>query len=167
MALIGPSRRMARRLLLLLGLTCVASLIGCGSSPREQQAPGADAAPYEGCSSSEFSLPLVETGSQGRLTLTVVQAVPDPPAKFENVWTVEVTDANGAPVEDVEIVLAEAFMPVHGHAGDPAPTIEQVGSATSRVTIHFTMRGPWEVRLDLASQRAGSDHVVFDVCVAG
>jgi len=32
--------------------------------------------------------------------------------------------------------------------------------------VPFTMRGPWEVRLDLVSPRAGSEHVVFDVCVA-
>jgi hypothetical protein len=151
---------------LLLGLTWVASVAGCGSSTREQATPGTDAAPYAGCSPSEFALPLTRAGDEGRLTVSVVQVNPDRPAKYENVWTMEVEDRGGTAVEDAEIAFAETFMPAHSHPGDPAPTAERTGAAEFSVTLHFTMRGPWEVRLDLVSQRAGSDHVVFDVCVA-
>jgi hypothetical protein len=141
------------------------AVLGCGSSP-EQQAPVADAAGYDLCSVSRLTLPLTETGGGGQLAAAVVDAAPNPPAKHDNVWMLELLDANGARLEDAEISFVETFMPVHEHAGVPAPTAERTESARFRLRVPFMMRGPWEVRLDLVSQRAGTDRIVFDVCVA-
>jgi hypothetical protein len=57
-------------------------------------------------------------------------------------------------------------MPLHGHDGRPASTVEAADAPGEFLgTIHFMMRGSWEVQLDIASPSAGDDHVVFRVCV--
>jgi hypothetical protein len=132
---------------------------GCSSTP-EQAAPAqaaADAAPYEGCTPSEFSLPWTQSSKTGRSAATLLEAAPTPPAKHGNLWRVE--------VEGGAITSAETYMPVHDHFGVPAPTVEPAGPSTSRLALDFMMRGPWQVRLNLASAEAGPDQVVFDVCV--
>jgi hypothetical protein len=95
-----------------------------------------------------------------------VAAEPNPPAKHDNRWTLQVEDTSGAPLDDAQVSFVETYMPVHDHAGVPAPTAEASAPATFSLQVPFMMRGPWEVRLDLSSQRAGTDRVVFDVCVA-
>jgi len=150
----------------MLGIAWTALLCGCGSSAPEQQASEPDAASYGACTASRLSLPLIEPGEGGHLVAALVQAVPNPPAKHDNTWTLEVQDPSGALLDDAQLVFAETYMPVHDHAGVPEPFAEPAGPATFRLRVPFMMRGPWEVRLDLRSQRAGSDRVVFDVCVA-
>jgi hypothetical protein len=154
------------RPLQILGIAWTALLWGCGSSSPEQQASAPDAASYGACSVSRLSLPLIEAGKEGKLGAALVRAEPNPPAKHDNTWSLEVKDPSGAPLDDAELVFAETYMPVHDHAGVPEPSAEPAGPAAFRVRVPFMMRGPWEVRLDLRSQRAGSDRVVFEVCVA-
>jgi hypothetical protein len=158
------------RLFPVLGIAWAVAVLGCGSSSPDQNPPandaGADAAAYGACAVSALALPLTQSGKSGRLAATLVAAEPNPPAKHDNTWTVRVQDTSGAPLDDAQIASAETYMPVHDHAGVPAPTAEETEPATFSVEVPFMMRGPWEVRLDLSSQRAGSDRVVFDVCVA-
>ena len=141
------------------------AVLGCGSSP-DEQAPMADAAGYAVCAPSRLTLPLTETGPGG-LAVAVVDAAPNPPAKHDNVWTLAVKDENGALSSTTpRLRFIETYMPVHEHSGVPAPTAERDESGVFRMQVPFMMRGPWEVRIDLVSQRAGTERVVFDVCVA-
>jgi hypothetical protein len=138
----------------------------CGSSSPDPAPaiPAGDAASFS-CNAPPWSIPMSQDGSAGHLTATVVGAMPEAPAKHNNVWTVEVLDKNRAPVADTEIALAQTSMPVHGHLGDPPPTVELATPATFRLAFDLAMRGKWNVRLDLTSATAGSDEVVFEVCV--
>jgi hypothetical protein len=146
---------------------------GCGSeSPQRAKAstlPDApDATDYAGCPStiSELAPGLVATGAMERSKVRLIAADPMPAAKYLNEWTLSLEDLDGAALPDAAITRLETFMPVHGHPGQPPAEAFPLESAgTVRAELHFTMRGPWEVRLDVASPSRGSDQVVFDVCV--
>jgi hypothetical protein len=89
-----------------------------------------------------------------------------PARKYTNDWTLALTSVDGEPLDDVTITRLEAFMPVHDHFSRPPADTEplEAGSEFS-ATVHFTMRGPWEVQLEASSASAGDDYVVLDVCV--
>ena len=115
-----------------------------------------------------FSTGGVSAGESGVLRASLVNATPSSPARFLNVWTLEFQTADGVAADDAEVTQIETFMPVHGHPGQPAATAEPRSEpGRYRAELHFTMRGPWQVRLDVASPSAGSDHFVFEVCVGG
>jgi hypothetical protein len=115
-----------------------------------------------------FTSGVVAAGESGVLRALLVNATPSSPAKFLNVWTLEVQAADGAAAGDAEVTQLETFMPAHGHPGQPAATAEPMNDpGRFRAELHFTMRGPWEVRLGVASPSVGSDHFVFQVCVGG
>jgi hypothetical protein len=123
----------------------------------------------------------VAMGENGEVMARVIAAAFVPAQRLKkNVWTVELTSADGAPLEDVELVKACAYMPVHGH-GKPPREVEPLAEP-GRFTLdflNFTMRGPWEVQLAVdtgsgatdgrgtscAPGETGSDYVAFEVCV--
>jgi hypothetical protein len=129
-----------------------------------------DAAEFEGCpdSTPEFTLGMSASGRDGKITASLRDASSAPPTRYFNDWTLAFSDADGAPLEDVEIILARAYMRVHGHYGTPDPTLHQLADEPSVFELqrlNLFMRGPWEVQLILKSDSLGEDHVVFDVCV--
>jgi hypothetical protein len=155
---------------------CVALFAGCGdddgtdSDPVHVHDAGLSDGSYEEVpcpeDTPEFAIGMEAVGEEGAITGRLLDADPAPPRKFENDWSVEFVDADGEPLEDVEVVRAWPFMPVHGHDGfyDPdVSALEEPGRY--RVDrINMWMRGPWEVHFMLTSESAGDDHVVFDVC---
>lgn len=143
-----------------IGTHCLLLIAATGCSNATEPAappPSGDAAPYAGCTPSPLALPLTETSRVGHLAVTVVEAAPLLPTKHANAWTVEVDGA--------EVASAETYMPVHGHPGDPAPTVERAGASSFRLALDFSMRGPWEVRVNLVTTGGESDQAVFEVCV--
>lgn len=118
-------------------------------------------------STPEFVLGLEATGKDGHVTARLLDADWIPPRKGTNDWSVEFLDADGMPVEDMEITKAESFMPVHNHDGRYPPTITALDDpGTFQLdNINLHMGGPWEVRFTVDSESAGSDYIVFNVCV--
>jgi hypothetical protein len=131
----------------------VALLASCGSD---------DPAPIV---ADEFVLPLVKASRDGALSVSLIEASLSPPARGNNTWTLEVSDADGNPVEalDFSVVL---YMPAHKHGSSPTTVTEgTVAGEYSVSRINFTMSGVWEVRLISAGELADRD-VVFYVDVA-
>jgi hypothetical protein len=129
-----------------------------------------DAAEFEGCPESTpvFELGMSSAGEQGRITVVLHEASAVPPVRYFNDWALEFTDADGAPLEDVEVVRARAYMRVHNHYGTPDPRVaqrEDEPAVFDLERINLFMRGPWEVQLTLRSESAGEDDVVVHVCV--
>jgi hypothetical protein len=167
-------RLVSPRLASVAAIAACTALAGCGSDRDPARAPVerpdsgtvTDAicpndVPY-------FSRGVVAAGESGVLRALLVDTKPSSPAQFLNVWTLEFQTTDGAAAGDAEVTQLETFMPVHGHPGQPAATAEPMGEpGRYRAELHFTMRGPWQVRLDVASPSAGSDHFVFEVCVGG
>lgn len=128
----------------------------------------ADAATFVPCPDSipEFAAGATFTGRDGHLQVKLVEASHIPARKYRNDWVLEVTDAGGEPVADVRILRLEAFMPVHGHFSRPPAEVDPLATPGQvNVTIHFIMRGPWEVQIELMSKSVGADYAVMNVCV--
>jgi len=111
----------------------------------------------------EFSVGLSKSGEL--LTATFVSADPAPPGMDDNTWVLALTDADGMPVEDLDIV-ATPWMPDHDH-GTP---IEVEVSATGTPgeyelsPVNLFMAGYWEVTLDV-SMGDDQDSMMFGFCV--
>jgi hypothetical protein len=131
---------------------------------------GADAAEFEGCPESTpvFEVGMSTPGRAGRIMAVLRDASDLPPARYFNDWTLAFTDAAGAPLEDVDVVKARAYMRVHDQYGLPDPSVARRAvepAAFDFKRLNLFMRGPWEVQLSLRSESAGEDDVVVDVCV--
>lgn len=129
-----------------------------------------EAAEFEGCPDTvpEFFLGMSTTSGDGSLKAALLAAAPAPPAKFFNDWTVEFRSADDAPLEDVTIRSARAFMPVHGHYGTPDPRQTQHEDEPAEFdldALNLFMRGPWQVKLAVSSPSSGQADLVFEVCV--
>jgi photosystem II stability/assembly factor-like uncharacterized protein len=161
---------MKRRWHLGLWWAVIVVALGCSDSSEDARGPidESDAAAFVACPDSipELEPGVSFTGREGMIRVEVLDASPMPARKYKNEWTIALTDASGEPLDDVEITRLEAYMPVHEHFSRPPAEVERLEDAGQLgATIHFIMRGPWEVQLEASSPSAGDDYVVLDVCV--
>ena len=177
-------------------MCCVAAVLtlGCAADP-EPTAPGMTTSPEAEAEAARcpvdtpvFSAApdsgLLVLGNRNIVQGRIVQAEPAQPERFENDWTVQFSDAAGAPLDDLTIANACAFMPVHGHGGVPKEVVKS-GPATFTLTgLNLFMRGPWEVQLAVSSvsaagataleatscdrdrRQAGNDLLIFRACIS-
>ena len=88
----------------------------------------------------------------GTLRARLIKASPvHPTKKAVNNWTVQFMDEHGAPLEDVEVAAACAYMPVHQHGTGPLNGTKMLSEPGQFELdyLNFIMRGPWEVQLVL------------------
>lgn len=106
-------------------------------------------------------------GKDERMKISLVEASPAPPQKYENDWTIQLSDMDGEPVTDATITEVEPFMTVHGHDGLFIPEVASAdGAGQFQVDrINMWMGGPWEVRFTVDSESLGEDYIVFQVCI--
>jgi hypothetical protein len=78
-------------------------------------------------------------------------------------WTLQVTDADGQPVEDAEITV-EGGMPQHGHGLPTAPLVtESLGNGQYRVEgMKFHMPGWWVTTFKIA-RNGTTDSATFNL----
>lgn len=106
-------------------------------------------------------------GLKVRLLEVVVEEQPQPPDRGINTWTFEITDAAGAPVEDVAVRL-RPWMPDHGHGTTPAeyPGVPAGAGRYSVGPFNLFMSGLWEFTVRL--ERGGElDDAKFGFCLEG
>lgn len=107
-------------------------------------------------------------GNPGGMTVRILSSDPmRARQKVRNDWVVEVLDASGAPVTDVEATAASAWMEVHMHFGLPAPKIMKQPEPGRFLldNINFSMRGPWDVQLTLQRGEARPETAKLSICV--
>ena len=127
---------------------------------------------------------LLVVGNRSTVQGRIVQAEPAQPERFENDWTVQFSDPTGMPLDDLTIASACAFMPVHGHGGEPKEVVKSGAATFSLMGLNLFMRGPWEVQLavragaledaaqseatscDRDRRQTGSDLLVFRACIS-
>ena len=148
-----------------------ATLVACSSSAKvsaDSASLEADAADYEGCPDlPAFVVGLKAKGKDGKIDATLLDASPSPPRRYLNVWTLKLMDGHDHPVSDAEVTAIRTYMPLHGHAGTPAADAEMTGDAGEmHADLNFTMRGYWEVQVNVSSPSAGDDYIMFPVCIA-
>jgi hypothetical protein len=156
-------RRLAAAIALATGLAAAA----CGDDMPAPDDAG-DAAGYAACSDTlpELAVGLTTLGEHGRIQARLLDASRFPARKYANEWTLELANAEGDALGDAQVTRLATFMPVHGHYGRPAAEHEALAEpGRLRATIHFTMRGPWQVQITATSATAGDDDLIFEVCV--
>jgi hypothetical protein len=90
-------------------------------------------------------------GKHGLVKARILEASHIPPLVMssENTWTVQLTDMEDAPLEDVAIAQACLFMTVHRHGvslpGDDVNAMQR--GQFELKNMNFFMRGPWEIEL--------------------
>lgn len=110
----------------------------------------------------DYALGLAKTGE--RWTVTFVEALPAPPTRGDNTWTMRVTDAAGAPVPGLELSVSP-FMPDHMHGTTVETVVMEIGDGKYALDpVNLFMPGLWEVTLELGSE-SSEDEVTFAFCV--
>jgi hypothetical protein len=113
-----------------------------------------------------FVAGMSKTGANG-YAFALDDAVPSPPAKTDNVWTVAVTEPGGAAATSVGMT-AVPFMPDHGHGTPIGAVATAVGDGSFTIEpINLWMPGLWEIRLAATDGDTALDQVVFRFCVDG
>jgi len=126
---------------------------------------------------------LLVMGKRNTVQGRIIQADPAQPERFENDWTVQFSDPTGVPLDNLTISNACAFMPVHGHGGEPKEVMASGAATFTLVGLNLFMRGPWEVQLAVSAgpaaavaqsettscdrdrRQPGSDLLVFRACI--
>jgi len=148
--------------MLLLSFTAAA----CGGSEDPVQSPPPDDGVCANDTRGEtYAAGMSFEGEKG-LTVTLEDAIPAPPVALENTWTIEITDAAGAPVVGATLV-AEPIMS-HGGNRHGTPTkvgITELGGGRYRLSpVYLNMVGFWNTTIRIT---AGSvaDEVELGFCV--
>jgi len=107
----------------------------------------------------------MEAAGAAGLTARLLAAEPAPPARFANVWSIEIVDASQQSVADATVTVTP-WMPDHGH-GTPIETVVTNDAGTYTLNpVHLWMPGLWEIRID-AQAAAVSDRMTFRFCIDG
>ena len=112
----------------------------------------------------EFVAGMQKLGTNGKITFTLVQAVPAPPARGDNTWTVQLTTAGAAaPVTGAGMVVTP-HMPDHTHTpvSDQGSAMPEAGKYSA--PVNMWMPGLWQTTIQ-ANAGADSDKAVFVFCV--
>lgn len=159
-------RRLGRPLALLSTLMLV--LTGCDPNEDDDD-DGDDEGSAAGCATEmrddTYTLGMEKSGAA--VTVRFVDAMPAPPDRGDNTWTVEVIDtATGTPLDDVELSV-EPFMPDHQHGTSIAchVTAVEAPGQFELAPVNLFMPGLWEVRLHFTLADATTDQVNFNFCV--
>lgn len=109
---------------------------------------------------------LSKAGTNG-FEMRLVESQPAPPAKGDNIWTVQLLDDTGAAVDGATL-SAVPFMPDHGH-GTPitAETTPMGADGMYEIApINLWMPGIWDVTVDIDASGT-TDQVVYTFCIDG
>jgi hypothetical protein len=160
--------------LLAIGLLSSVGVLGCGSDDAGET-DGPATTVTKACEGFEtpfdtYASGIEKTGEQGLLRVVLVDALPAPPNRGLNAWTMQTLDAStGTPLDDVTLLDVTPFMPDHGHGTSVFPTHEWHGQdgLCDVGDIDFRMPGVWEVSFEMMTADSTTDKVVFAFCVEG
>ncbi len=115
----------------------------------------------------ELAVGTLAEGTEKRIHAKVVKVDPLPLGRGTSDWELRFQTQDGEPLTDITVTRAYTYMPVHDHDGTFEPKVSPLDEAGHYEFdgFNFTMRGPWQVRIDLSSDAAGDDHFILDVCV--
>lgn len=158
---------------MLRGLPFVAALAlaACDSDDGENNDESNDEGTESGaqdCSAETrddtYMLGLTKAGEQ--VQVKFVEAVPAPPARFDNTWTVELLDMDGAPMPDMAIEVTP-FMPDHQHGSTVVTHVEPAEVPGQYVLdpVNLHMPGLWDVTIDVTLPDSTTDSVTFTFCI--
>jgi hypothetical protein len=112
----------------------------------------------------EFVAGMQKLGEDGKITFTLVQATPAPPARGDNTWTVQLTTAGAAAPVTGATMIVTPHMPDHTHApvSDQGQAMPEAGKYSA--PVNMWMPGLWRTTIQ-ATSGTDSDKAVFVFCV--
>ena len=110
---------------------------------------------------------LLVASADGQVKVTIRSSEPAAPARGDNRWTIELTDASDQPLSGASIV-AVPFMPAHGHGSSKAPVVtSRTDGAYDVDPLYFSMPGVWRVTFHVTPAQGTRSDAIFYVCIAG
>lgn len=113
----------------------------------------------------EFVAGLSKVGQSGKLTFTLVESTPAPPARGDNVWILQLTSqAAAAPVSNA-VMTVTPYMPDHQHAAQVDAVITPMSEPGKYKLdpVNLWMGGLWQTTIEVEGQDA--DKAVLAFCV--
>jgi hypothetical protein len=134
------------------GATTGASTSVCDSDPRAEV----------------YAVGLSAAAMDGTVKVSFVDAMPTPPTKGMNTWTIQLTDAKGQPVNGASITVVP-FMPDHGHGSSISPQVMPMDMAGNYQVslLDLFMPGIWDVTLTITPASGPMENLKFTFCVDG
>lgn len=110
---------------------------------------------------------LEKTGLGGRIKARLLDAAPNPPAKGDNVWRLQLTDSAGTPIDGATIVTTP-WMPDHEHGTSIKSRTTPVGrnGEYELGPVNLFMPALWEVTMKVTDGQR-DDSVVYAFCIEG
>lgn len=139
---------------------------GAGSTSSSSGSSGSLTACQKDTRKDTYAASLSKAGPT--FTVRLLDAVPAPPVKGTNAFTVQVVDAAGKPVDGATLTLVP-FMPDHGHGSAVTPVVKALG-ADGKYTVekvYLAMAGLWELRFNVTAPGAAPSDVTFSFCLDG
>ena len=154
---------------LLLLLATLPTMLACGSS-----GGGTPDSYIYTCTASDDSpqtyiAGLQVMGTSQKMSFSLLDASPAPPARGNNTWMVQINAMTsgtvGAPVTDATIT-ATPFMPDHGHGTPIVVGVTNNGGGQYQLTpVNLWMPGYWVTTLVVTSATAGTDTAQYKFCL--
>jgi hypothetical protein len=155
-----------------LPLVAALALVACdsGSSQDESNDESNDESTgaVQDCSTETrddtYMLGLTKAGEH--VQVKFIDAVPAPPARFDNTWTVELLDMDDAPMPDMPMAVTP-FMPEHQHGSTVVTHVEPGAEPGQYVLdpVNLHMPGLWDVTIDVTLPDMTTDSVTFTFCI--
>jgi hypothetical protein len=166
-----PNKMLVPRARVLIGsLAAVACGLGLGLGCGGDSSATADAgAMLSSCATETRAIAytpnLARMSASGAFKAVLVKSVPGPPAEYSNDWTVQILDANGAPVDGLTMTGLPR-MPDHTHPTSVIPVVTPKGGGLYDVSpVFLFMPGYWETTLTLQPATGAKDTVMFPFCI--
>lgn len=147
---------------------CVLALSACASDEPAKEPEGDPLVDVEACpeGTPDTFIGMTAEGPAGALIAKLVEAEL-PATKGFNTWTVAFTDADGEPLDDVELGVDDfmGVMPAHQHDTNHEPVIESLGEGQFELSeINLHMDGQWVLTFSPRSESLGTDDMTFVLC---
>ncbi|MBA3391740.1 MAG: FixH family protein [Deltaproteobacteria bacterium] len=152
-----------------LGLGLVTSLGACSGG--DGHGGGHDSGASYNCAAEdgddEFVVGISKPGQGGKLTFTLRAAVPAPPARGDNTWTLELSSTTSSAAVSGAQIAVTPFMPDHQHGTPISVVVEpMVDAGTYELSpVNLWMPGLWQTTIE-ASANGETDKAVFAFCIA-
>lgn len=145
---------------------CVAALVilweaGCGPTS-EQTTNCATEARAE-----SYSAGMEKLGAQNALKVRLIESMPGPPQKGDNVWRLQISDGAGTAISGASVTIVP-FMPDHKHGTSVKAVVkDQGGGEYSVAPVNLFMPGLWETTINVQTSGGAKDKAIFSFCVDG
>jgi hypothetical protein len=117
-----------------------------------------------------WQIPLVKLGEQNALQFQLVDAMPAPPIRGDNTWTLQINQMAGgvvgSPMTGASLI-ATPYMPDHMHGTPKVVNIAAmpIAGQYQLSPVNMWMPGLWQTTINASSTGGPADTVVFSICI--